>query len=610
MADRRRPEYDSNPYDERGSRSYQGQQTRGGYAPSDGYAGPEQGYSSENPAYRQSYSESPYGGGRRVSNYDQPYYNQGGSNGAYGTGQQYTQQGRYGQDPYGNAARDAQGRPQGRAQQGGTGRAGQRTQYPVGAGQAYTSSRRPNNASGVNPVSGAAHHRSGDHGAPGNLTPQHNGSGISRRTLLKVGVGGVVAAAALGIAGATWYTHRAVACTIDGKVRELPVGLSVQDIIDRGYASPVSGNLVSICEEGQIPDVLEKGAGNPYTLTVNGEPTDVSTYKLKEGDLLEFINGTDKTEDVNAQNTEIPCGIQVPDASLLLASIGYVKQWGRNGISTVETGVVSGRTIDRGVTQEAQDLIIANSGVNPDDGRRLVAITFDDGPNLDYTPQYLDILASHNAKATFFMLGQTLAEGGDEYVAMAQRVRDAGHQIASHTYSHDDRTLSGLDAATREAELTKAFDAIEAATGVQTSVFRPPYGEFRGWQYLQYMEQTGRDLTMSVYWSVDSEDWRVAEGYASVADGAAQIVSNCTKGLSGDNYNGAIILMHDAGGDRECDVAALPTILETFQAEGYEFVTINELVAADSTLPEWLSTGNAVRPEDSVIPDTTGYYQS
>ena len=93
-------------------------------------------------------------------------------------------------------------------------------------------------------------------------------------------------------------------------------------------------------------------------------------------------------------------------------SIGYVKQWGQNGISTVETGVVSGRTIDRGVTQEARDLIIANSGVNPDDGRRLVAITFDDGPDLDYTPQYLDILARYGAKATFFMLGSTLAAGG------------------------------------------------------------------------------------------------------------------------------------------------------------------------------------------------------
>ena len=66
--------------------------------------------------------------------------------------------------------------------------------------------------------------------------------------------------------------------------------------------------------------------------------------------------------------------------------------------------------------------------------------------------------------------------------------------------------------------------------------------------------------------------------------------------------------MHDGGGNRERDVIALPTILQTFQAAGYEFVTVDELVAADSTLPEWVGTGNATRPADSVIPDTSAYF--
>lgn len=581
MADRRRPDYDSSAYGAYDSRTRQDQAGASGYGSYESGSGTDQGhYSSTNPSYgRPAGQEGPYASQRGGAS---PYDAAGGSQ----------RSGRYGNDPYGTSSRR-------------DGRSAQR--YPVGSGQTYTSSRRPNNAAGVTPVSAASYHREGGYAPGSNLTPQHNGSGISRRNLVKFAVGGIVAAAGLGIAGAMWYTHRAVACTIDGKVRELPVGLSVSEIVDRGYASPVSGNLVSICEEGEVPEVLEKGAGNPYTLCVNGEPVDVSAYRLKEGDILEFINGTDLTEDVNAQNTEIPCGIQVPDASLLLASVGYVKQWGRNGISTVETGVVSGRVIDRGVTQEAQDLIIANSGVNPDDGRRLVALTFDDGPHLEYTPQYLDILARYGAKATFFMLGQTLESAGEEYVQMAMRVRDAGHQIASHTYSHDDRTLSGLDAQTREAEISQAFDAIEQTLGIQTSVMRPPYGELRGWQFLQYMQQTGRDITASVYWSVDSEDWKVAES-TGVEDGAALIVEKCTTGLSGDNYNGAIILMHDSGGNRERDVLALPTIIERFQAEGYELVTLNDLFASDSTLPEWLSTGNAVRPADSVIPDTSAYY--
>ena len=600
MADRRPLNYDNNTYDERDPYASQDATDRAGYGLRDAYETRDQGYNASRPSYtRQTYSgaydqdgqakreASPYGGQQ-----PQGRYGQGAGAGVP------LQSGCYGSDPYGgNTSRSARGSRGGQ----------QPTQYPVGSGQAYTSSRRPNNASGVEPVTSSSHHRQGGYGPSGNLTPQHNGSGISRRKLLGMAAGGAAAVALLGVGGALWYTHRAVACTIDGKVRELPIGLSVQDIVSRGYASPVAGNLVSICADGEIPDVLERGAGNPYTLCVNGEPVDVSTYKLREGDVLEFINGTDKTEDVTKQTTEIPCGIQVPDSSLLLASIGYVKQWGQNGISTVETGVVSGRTIDRGVTQEARDFIIANSGVNPDDGRRLVAITFDDGPNLDYTPQYLDILARYGAKATFFMLGSTLA-AGEEYTQMAQRVRDAGHQIASHTYSHDDCTLSGMDAATREGEISQTFDLIEQTTGVQTSVLRPPYGELRGWQFLQYMADTGRDITMSVYWSVDSEDWSIASNGSGIEDGAAQIVANCTNGLSGDNYNGAIILMHDAGGNRDRDVVTLPSIIERFQAEGYEFVTVNELVAADSTIPEWLSSGNATRPEGSIIPDTSGIY--
>ena len=67
----------------------------------------------------------------------------------------------------------------------------------------------------------------------------------------------------------------------------------------------------------RFPMWLERGAGNPYTLCVNGEPVDVDTCgTLRESDVLEFINGTDKTEDVTKQTTEIPCGIQVPDSSL------------------------------------------------------------------------------------------------------------------------------------------------------------------------------------------------------------------------------------------------------------------------------------------------------
>ncbi len=99
--------------------------------------------------------------------------------------------------------------------------------------------------------------------------------------------------AVLAVAGVGWYTHRSVACTINGVDREAQIGSSVEDIISLGYVYPAYGNLVSISVEGETPEVLVSGGGNPYTLEVNGEPVDIDTYKLRPDDNLIFTNGTD-----------------------------------------------------------------------------------------------------------------------------------------------------------------------------------------------------------------------------------------------------------------------------------------------------------------------------
>ena len=501
----------------------------------------------------------------------------------------YDQRSPYGQqDPY------AQQNPH--ARQGGRPAAHQpayASTYPVGTGRTYESSRA-NRAAGVQPVTQRDYAQSAYNstvGAPGGKRP------MNRRAFVGM-IGGIAVAAVAGIAGVGWWTHRAVACTVNGSPREAPIGSTADELIKRGYAYPSPGNLVSICGEGEVPEVLTKGGGTPYTLTVNGAPVDVATYRLGENDQLEFSNGTDVTEQTIVQNTEIPCGIQIPDPSLYLAPIGYVAQWGKNGVATVETGSVSGKVIDRGVTQEPQDLIIAVGNINPADGRRLVALTFDDGPSETYTPQYLDILAAYGARATFFNLGSVVEESGSAGAAIMQRIVNEGHQLASHTYSHNSVTLSGMDVSQRNEDIRRGFSAIENATGFQTNVMRPPYGEFRGYQYLQYIA-AGGDIAYSAFWGVDSADWELP--------GADAIVANCTHGLSGDNYNGAVILMHDGGGDRSQDVAALPRIIETFQAAGYQLVTMDEMIAADPTYPAWVSSGNAARPADAVVPDITPY---
>ena len=205
---------------------------------------------------------------------------------------------------------------------------------------------------------------------------------VSRRQVLKAAGIGIAGLAALGLAGTVWYAHRAVACTVNGSVRTAPIGSTAQDIINLGYAHPSNGNLVAVCAEGEVPEILEQGSGERYTLRVNGEEVDVDAYRLAENDVVDFWNGADITEAVIAQNTEIPCGAQVPEDDYFLVKIGYVAQWGKNGTSSVVTGMRSGKTVDLGITEEPRDLIIAlGNSIEPTDGRRLVAITFDDGPD-------------------------------------------------------------------------------------------------------------------------------------------------------------------------------------------------------------------------------------
>ena len=428
---------------------------------------------------------------------------------------------------------------------------------------------------------------------------------VTRRQALKAAGIGIAGLAALGLAGTAWYVHRAVSCTVNGSVRTAPVGSTAQDIVNLGFASPRNGNLVAVCAEGEVPEILEQGSGERYTLRVNGEEADVDTYRLAENDAVDFWSGADITEAVIAQNTEIPCGAQVPEDEYFLVKIGYVAQWGKNGTSSVVTGMRSGKTVDLGITEEPRDLIIAlGNSIEPTDDRRLVAITFDDGPDPIYTPQYLDILARYGAKATFFDLGSQI-DAGTDYVALAKRCVQEGHQVASHTYSHSD--LLTLDDAARADEITRSLEAVSNACGKPTDVIRPPYGNFYGSSFLAYL-RSGGNLAYTAYWGLDSQDWDIANQGYGVEDGAAKIVSNCTEvtgatlAANPEAFNGSIILMHDGGGDRERDVIALPQIIEAYQAQGFEFVTMNELLASCGTFPDWVTSGTCTRPADAVIP--------
>lgn len=190
-----------------------------------------------------------------------------------------------------------------------------------------------------------------------------------------------------------------------------------------------------------------------------------------------------------------------------------------------------------------------------------MALTFDDGPNEPYTSQILAILNRYHVKATFFMVGKNV----EAFPEAAKAVAEAGHAIGNHSYTHPVLVLK-TNAHVR-SEITLAQDAIEKATGHKLRLFRPPFG-FYDPLTLSQAEKLGY---ISIKWSVSSKDWK--------RPGVKKIVSN----VMGSVHNGGIILMHDGfmthhGGDRSQTVGALPQIIRELQEQGYELVTVPELL--------------------------------
>lgn len=181
---------------------------------------------------------------------------------------------------------------------------------------------------------------------------------------------------------------------------------------------------------------------------------------------------------------------------------------------------------------------------------KCVALTFDDGPDDEYTKQLLDGLKERGVHATFFLMGQNIS-GNEELV---RRMQQEGHLIGNHSYSHLQLSKVGADKVCQGVE--KTSEIIKDITGVSPQYVRPPYGDWSE-------ELECRVEMTAVLWSVDSLDWKLQN--------RGQIVKRVLK----ETENGDIILMHDIF---PTSVTAALDIVDALTAEGYTFVTVNELV--------------------------------
>lgn len=196
---------------------------------------------------------------------------------------------------------------------------------------------------------------------------------------------------------------------------------------------------------------------------------------------------------------------------------------------------------------------------------RRVALTFDDGPDKVYTPVVLDILKEKGVKATFFLIGKRVQEDPE----ITRRIADEGHLIGNHTYSHAQLKTAGP---ALEQELSRMEAALGPLGLSGHGLFRPAYGAANPSLVVQ-ASNLGYKIAM---WSVDSLDWR---GLSS-----AEVRRNVENHVS----PGSVVLQHSAGGpgeDLSGSVAALPDIIDTLKAQGYEFVTMSEMFDLDKRDP-------------------------
>jgi peptidoglycan-N-acetylglucosamine deacetylase len=196
-----------------------------------------------------------------------------------------------------------------------------------------------------------------------------------------------------------------------------------------------------------------------------------------------------------------------------------------------------------------------------EEGRKALALTFDDGPNDPWTMRLLEVLAKHQARATFFMVGRYVRQRP----GLARAVVEAGHAAGNHAYSHSNLIFAGR--ARLRQELEETSKAMEEATGERPFLFRPPFGGRRPGTF-----QVARELKMlPVMWRVTCYDWS--------AKSPEQILKHARRQISG----GEVVLLHDGGHlgmgeDRGATVRATDELIAQYKDRGFAFLTVPEMM--------------------------------
>jgi polysaccharide deacetylase family sporulation protein PdaB len=191
--------------------------------------------------------------------------------------------------------------------------------------------------------------------------------------------------------------------------------------------------------------------------------------------------------------------------------------------------------------------------------KKLVALSFDDGPDVHYTTKILNILKQNNIKATFFIIGKR----AKAHPKMVKLISDEGHVIGNHTWDHPD--IKKIDINKLKNEVQRTGNLIHSIVGYKPHLFRPPYGDANA----NDIKELGKLGYKIIDWTVDTRDW--------AGTSPDKILNNVKKEVR----PGAIVLEHCAGGKGEKldnTVAALPKIIAYLKHKDYRFVTVPQLL--------------------------------
>ncbi|MBI4743904.1 MAG: polysaccharide deacetylase family protein [Actinobacteria bacterium] len=327
---------------------------------------------------------------------------------------------------------------------------------------------------------------------------------------------------------------------VNNKEVFIPNGITIKNLAEQINFNLSRGDLLDT--EGNL---VKKRRGFAPKIIVNGEPASFKS-KVYLGDEVFLKKGNPKIEEIIKQEGVVSKEINVSGRGAFLVFTSS----GEDGKKLIFRGKESLKIVEEKTIKQSTTAFVKRT----DSRENGVALTFDDGPGR-YTIEVVSILKQYNVPATFFVIGKAVRRHQD----IARQIVSLGFTIGNHTYSH--AKLTETDALSIIDELEKTEDIVIRATGIKPKWFRPPELQINS-DVVKISSALNYQIVLA---AVDPSDYKKTTPSAIVN----RIIKNVRPG--------AVIVLHDGGGNQKSTVSALPLIINSLRSRGFQFVSLDQL---------------------------------